>query len=88
MCIRDRWRPFHEACGRWFWWGSKGAEVCIKLYRLMYDRYVNYHKLNNLIWVWNSPKKEWNPGDDVVDIYSVDYYAPIGNHGDVYKRQI
>lgn len=75
------WRPFHEACGRWFWWGSKGAEVCIKLYRLMYDRYVNYHKLNNLIWVWNSPKKEWNPGDDVVDIYSVDYYAPIGNHG-------
>lgn len=75
------WRPLHEACGGWFWWGSKGPEIYIKLYRLMYDRYVNYHKLNNLIWVWNSPKKEWYPGDDVVDIYSVDYYAPIGNHG-------
>lgn len=75
------WRPFHEACGKWFWWGAKGPEIYIKLYRFMYDRYVNYHKLNNLIWVWNSPHKEWYPGDDVVDLYSVDYYAPIGNHG-------
>lgn len=75
------WRPFHEAEGGWFWWGSKGPEIAIKLYRFMYGRYVNYHKLNNLIWIWNSSKNEWYPGDDVVDINSVDYYAPIGNHG-------
>lgn len=75
------WRPLHEACGGWFWWGASGAELYIKLYRLMYDRYVNYHKLNNLIWVWNSPNKEWYPGDDVVDISSIDYYAPIDDHG-------
>jgi len=75
------WRPLHEACGGWFWWGAKGAEVYKKLYKLMYDRYVNYHKLNNLIWVWNSPISEWYPGDGVVDINSCDYYAPIGNHG-------
>lgn len=74
------WRPLHEASGAWFWWGSKGAETFKKLYRLMYDRYVNYHDLNNLIWVWNSSDREWYPGDDVVDIQSIDYYSPLGNH--------
>lgn len=75
------WRPLHEACGGWFWWGAHGHEAYIKLYRLMYDRYINYHGLNNLIWVWNSPKKDWYPGDDVVDINSNDYYAPIDDNG-------
>jgi mannan endo-1,4-beta-mannosidase len=77
------WRPLHEASGGWFWWGSKGSEAYVKLYKLMYDRYVNYHKLNNLIWVWNSPSREWYPGDNVVDINSNDYYAPLGNHGPI-----
>ncbi|EKQ56486.1 MULTISPECIES: glycosyl hydrolase [unclassified Clostridium] len=75
------WRPLHEASGGWFWWGAKGPQAYIRLYRLMYDRYVNYHELNNLIWVWNSPDPEWYPGDDVVDINSKDYYAPLENHG-------
>ncbi|MGE5496764.1 MAG: glycosyl hydrolase, partial [Syntrophothermus sp.] len=48
------WRPLHEAEGAWFWWGMSGGTACKKLWRLMYDRYTNYHKLNNLIWVWNS----------------------------------
>jgi mannan endo-1,4-beta-mannosidase len=75
------WRPLHEACGGWFWWGAHGKDAYIKLYRLMYDRYVHLHELNNLIWVWNSPDKDWYPGDDVVDINSIDYYAPLGDHG-------
>lgn len=75
------WRPLHEASGGWFWWGAHGSKAYIRLYRLMYDRYVRHHELNNLIWVWNSPNKDWYPGDDVVDINSNDYYAPYGNHG-------
>ncbi len=74
------WRPLHEASGGWFWWGAWGAEACIKLYRLMYDRYVNHHNLHNLIWIWNTNDKEWYPGDDVVDIMSNDYYSHIGDH--------
>lgn len=74
------WRPLHEACGGWFWWGAYGSQSYIKLYRLMYERYVEHHKLNNLIWVWNSPDKDWYPGDDVVDINSADYYAPLGDN--------
>lgn len=75
------WRPLHEADGGWFWWGAKGAEPYKKLYRLMYDRYTNHHKLNNLIWVWNAPNPDWYPGDDVVDIAGADIYGPGHNYG-------
>lgn len=68
------WRPLHEASGAWFWWGAYESGPYIKLYRLLYDRLVNYHKLNNLIWVWNGQNAEWYPGDDVVDIISNDIY--------------
>ena len=87
------WRPLHEAAGNiyeyeggqaWFWWGAKGAEPFKKLWRLMYDRLVNEHKLNNLIWVWTSQvsaadgvvDSDWYPGDEYVDVVGRDsYYA-------------
>lgn len=74
------WRPFHEGDGNWFWWGVKGADTVKKLFRLMYDRYTNVHKLNNLIWVWNSQAPECYPGDDVVDIISRDMYPTSHDH--------
>lgn len=52
----------------------------------MFDRYVNVHKLNNLIWVWNTnAPRDWKndeayayelfyPGDDYVDILAADVY--------------
>ncbi|MBY0424798.1 MAG: hypothetical protein K2Q22_04100, partial [Cytophagales bacterium] len=73
------WRPLHEASGGWFWWGARGATPCKQLWRLMYDRLVNYHGLNNLIWVWNSygyehgNPSDWYPGDNYVDIIAYDY---------------
>ncbi|MCA1292322.1 beta-mannanase [Paenibacillus sp. alder61] len=74
------WRPLHEAEGGWFWWGAKGPEPAKQLYRLMYERLTHHHKLNNLIWVWNSEKEEWYPGNEVVDIVSVDIYNPAGDY--------
>jgi len=76
------WRPFHESEGTWFWWGSKGPKFAKELFRIMYQRYTYYHQLNNLIWVWNSPVVEGYPGDDVVDIISVDLYLTKHAHGD------
>jgi mannan endo-1,4-beta-mannosidase len=75
------WRPLHEAAGRWFWWGAKGAAPCKKLYQVMYDRMVNYHGLKNLIWVWTrEPNDEaWYPGDEYVDIIGRDIYK-TGDH--------
>ena len=80
------WRPLHEAAGNtydysggkaWFWWGIQGAETYKKLWQLMYDRFVNYHELNNLIWVWTSQvkDKDWYPGDEYVDIIGRDNYG-------------
>lgn len=70
------WRPLHEASGGWFWWGAHDSDAYIKLYRLVYERLTDYHKLNNLIWVWNGQSEYWYPGEDVVDIISDDIYPP------------
>lgn len=75
------WRPLHEAAGGWFWWGSKGPEPCKRLFQLMYDRMVNHHGLNNLIWVWTREPNDdaWYPGDEYVDIIGRDIYK-TGDH--------
>ncbi|KAA6313495.1 hypothetical protein EZS27_035741, partial [termite gut metagenome] len=80
------WRPYHEMNGEWFWWGDrKGENGFTKLWKMMYDRYVNYHHLDNLIWVWNAngprntPDNAYDyalyfPGMDYVDILATDIY--------------
>ena len=74
------WRPFHEMDGTWFWWGSKGAEPAKKLWHIMYERFTSVHDLTDLIWVWNAGSGDFYPGDDVVDIVSVDIYPPEHEH--------
>ena len=81
------WRPYHEMNGVWFWWGNKkGEEGYVKLWKLLFDRFVNFHQLNNLIWVWNAnaprdiPKdeafayKDFYPGAEYVDVLATDVY--------------
>jgi len=68
------WRPLHEASGGWFWWGAKGSGPFIELWRLMHDRFVNYHGLHNLIWVYTVGDADWYPGDAYVDVASMDIY--------------
>ncbi|QMV43228.1 glycosyl hydrolase [Cohnella cholangitidis] len=45
-------RPYHEMNGYWFWWGKKNNYKL--LWELIYDRFVVYHGLNNLLFVWNT----------------------------------
>ncbi|MGW8957568.1 glycosyl hydrolase [Paenibacillus sp. NPDC055715] len=74
------WRPYHEMNGGWFWWGNKNNFN--QLWNIMYDRFVNTHQLNNLLWVWSPnapnsytvPYTPKYPGDDKVDILAVDIY--------------
>lgn len=78
------WRPLHEAEGAWFWWGMAGGDACKELWNIMYDRLVNIHKINNLLWIWNSygtTKQNWYPGDNTVDIIAWDYpdYSATGS---------
>lgn len=77
------WRPLHEASGGWFWWGAGGPEPAKILWKLMFNRMVNFHGLKNLVWVWTTDTKPdnltWYPGDEYVDILGVDIYAENGD---------
>ena len=80
------WRPYHEINGDWFWWnGHRGddAHGTKQLYRQIYDRLVHFHRLNNLIWVWNPDRPsradrqfvDYFPGHDTVDVLALDCYG-------------
>jgi len=77
-------RPFHEMNGGWFWWGSQPRfnELWVQLY----NRLVNYNKLNNLLWVWSPNALNYGPwpdsyypGDNYVDILGQDVYLEYGH---------
>ncbi|MGI4020918.1 MAG: glycosyl hydrolase [Janthinobacterium lividum] len=81
------WRPYHEMNGIWFWWGNRPGENGVtKLWKMMYNRFVDFHHLNNLLWVWgaNGPRdipkdeayayKDFYPGANYVDILGTDIY--------------
>lgn len=74
------WRPYHEPNLACFWWGKNGGERFITLWRQMYDRYTNYHGLDNLIWVWGAGMGsaanmyDYYPGNAYVDVLGVDIY--------------
>ena len=85
------WRPFHESYGTWFWWGAKGAKVARDLYRLMFDYYTGEKNLHNLLWVWNCDIEEAYPGDEYVDVVSMDVYLPeyqSTDYADVYEKLV
>lgn len=67
------WRPLNEAGGKWFWWGSD-KDSYIWLWNLLYKRQTNFHKLNNLIWVWNGQSKNYCVDENTFDIASIDIY--------------
>ena len=81
------WRPYHEMNGVWFWWCNKpGEEGFAKLWRMTYDYFTRVHKLDNLLWVWNTnaprdipgdeagPYADYFPGLEYVDVLAADVY--------------
>lgn len=78
------WRPYHEMNGFWFWWGARpGPQGYAKLWRMLFERLSHFHKLNNLIWVFNANEvkdkvpayKLFYPGHDTVDVLATDVYS-------------
>jgi len=70
--------------GGWFWWGGRpGKNGSAALYRQIYDRFVNVHHLDNLVWVWNvnAPNADWvpiaeyYPGPQYADVVTMDIYG-------------
>ena len=95
------WRPYHEMNGTWFWWCNKpGEEGYKKLWIMLYDYLTKYHKLDNLIWVWNTNAPRNKPGDsagnyedffpgyEYVDVLATDVYHKDykkSHHDDLYR---
>jgi hypothetical protein len=70
--------------GDWFWWGGRTGEYStIALYRQLFDRLVNHHHLNNLVWVWSMDRPsrpgmehaKFFPGTEYVDVLALDVYG-------------
>lgn len=80
------WRPFHEASGKWFWWGSD-AENYKKLWIMMYN-YFESQGIDNLIWVWTSQvgDDDWYPGDKYVDVIGCDIYGSSPKPQTAYEK--
>ncbi len=79
------WRPLHEASGAWFWWGVANKEIAEneyyqKLWYMIYDRLENYHKLTNLIWIWNGQNKHTMVHPNTYDISGMDIYPETMDH--------
>jgi mannan endo-1,4-beta-mannosidase len=77
-------RPYHEMGGNWFWWGGRpGKDGSAALFRQIYDRFVNVHHLDNLVWVWNGNNPgskgeafaDYYPGAAYADVISIDVYG-------------
>jgi mannan endo-1,4-beta-mannosidase len=77
-------RAYHEMNGNWFWWGGRpGKDGSAELYRMIYDRFVNVHHLDNLVWVWNvnapggnaGPIGDYYPGPQFADLVTMDIYG-------------
>jgi len=75
-------RAYHEMNGNWFWFGGRpgkdgsGKDGSAALYRMIYDRFVNVHHLDNLVWVWNVNAPSGNAGS-VADYYPGAQYADV-----------
>lgn len=90
------WRPYHEASGSWFWWGVQPGdrdaikagtyETYQRLWYMMFDRFENYHKLSNLIWVWNGQSKFCEVDPNTYDISGTDVYPDKEDHSPQTKK--
>lgn len=84
-------RPLHEANGSWFWWGDHGSAKSVAAYKtlwyMMFDRLENYHKLDNLIWVWNGQDKRMQVDPNTYDIFGDDIYSELPNDHSSQKKR-
>jgi len=83
------WRPLHENDGNWFWWGgSEHSKACSELWKLLYEKLVYEHNINNLIWLWNG-KLDENTPYEYIDLVGLDIYSTThGSHRNEYIKAL
>ncbi|MDA3961564.1 MAG: glycosyl hydrolase [Planctomycetota bacterium] len=66
------WRPFHEVDKGW-WWGKHDPALFGQVWRDMFRRFSDQHRLDNLLWAYTGDPHQY-PGDDLVDLVGNDNY--------------
>ncbi len=83
------WKPLHDAGSGLYWWGADGPKAYKWLYDLMFERMTLYHKLDNLIWIWNGQDEKYLVDDDKYDIAAANVYLEaninFGSRAGVYQ---
>ncbi len=96
------WSPYPEPNGKHYWWSSRpGIHGSAALYRMLFDRLVNHHRLTNLVWVWEAatpgfgpnaaagPYSQFFPGLLYVDSLELDVtHAESRFRADIFLRSI
>ena len=95
LCLQNKqipiiFRPYHEMNANWFWWGGNTV-LFMALWNLIYDRFVNHHKINNLLWAWNPDEPrlgvaDFYPGHSTVDLLGTDIF-PDHDRPDTYPQE-
>lgn len=97
-CIPFIFRPFHEMCGDWFWWGKANCnkEDFISLWKFTVDYLKDEKNVHSIIYAF-SPDRfyesreeylERYPGDSYVDLLGVDNYWDIKPEKKHYKPEL
>ncbi|ANI90263.1 beta-mannosidase [Arachidicoccus ginsenosidimutans] len=93
------YRPFHEFSGNWFWWCANTCSTADfkKLWRYQIHYLRDIKHLHNLLIVYNPSDNfkdangflERYPGDDVVDVLSLDsYQSADAATSDVFEKNL
>ena len=61
-----------------YWWGTVEGDY-VKLWQLIFNRLCRYHKLSNLIFVWNGSSSDYYPGNQYCDIIGQSFYENTNN---------
>lgn len=82
-------QPIPDADSGLYWWGES-SENYVLLWRFLFNRLCSYHKLKNLIWVWNGSSEDYFPGTRYVDIGGQRFYENsnssfAGRFGEIYE---
>jgi mannan endo-1,4-beta-mannosidase len=59
------WTPYPQPNGKQYWWAAHpGIHGSASLYRMLFDRLVNYDGVHNLIWIWQAASGGFGPGSN------------------------
>ncbi|HHE55054.1 MAG TPA: hypothetical protein ENL21_04680 [Caldithrix abyssi] len=91
-------RPYHEQNGNWFWWGKgqRSEQQYIDLWRFTVHYLCDSLNVHSFIYAFSPDGNQFEskngylidyPGDDVVDVFGLDFYFGRGDDEEIKRFQ-